>query len=211
MMSGSIFAINKPEHISIFDESTQLPAMIHVKSVAAIFSEGQERHAIDSPILLGVRVIYKNGKDSFLYIKKEKYAPLLMTFKPEAVGEEIYIDTSDSYPHIKEQLDKQLANTATRLVFLSQIQSIEIVPGERGHLNSIVIEDRQNEILFKKIIKEYSFHQLDSNYYVAVINHNDEDYFEIQLPASKVEKLEKALAKGLNKRLKNGFNIKFDD
>jgi hypothetical protein len=103
IMNTSQIMPSRPEHISAFDESTQKPFLIHVDSIAAIFTESQEQHTHDGPILLGVRFLYKHGQESFFYIDEKKYGPLILAFSPTAVGEELRIDTKELENFLKEK------------------------------------------------------------------------------------------------------------
>jgi len=198
----SIMPIFKPVHISIFNESTQLPVMIHVDSVAAIYSESAEQHIKDGPTLLGVRFLYKHGQESFFYINQEKYAPLLAVFNPEVVGEELLFDLSDVFT-------KAATQEKSRSISLSMVKTIEITAGEKGQLNTITVRDNQKDIVFKDTLIEFESYQLGDGLYVAIINQNNDDYFEIKVPENQVERLCQTLKKGMAKRLLNGFITAF--
>lgn len=92
MNTSKIVPLNRPTHITIFDESTQKPALIHVDSIAAIFTESKEQHTSDGPVLLGVRFLFKSRQESFFYIDEKKYELLLNVFNPEAIVEPLRIE-----------------------------------------------------------------------------------------------------------------------
>ena len=192
----------QPKHISIFNESTQLPVMIHVDSVAAIYSESAEQHTKDGPTLLGVRFLYKHGQESFFYINQEKYAPLLAVFKPEVIGEELRLDLSDVFTKAS------LQNTS-QSVFLSSVKSIEITAGEKGQFNTVTVRDNQKDILFKDTLIEFDNYLLGAGLYVVIINQNNDNYFEIKVSETQIEKLCSTLKRGRAKRLINGFTTTF--
>lgn len=198
----SIVPIRQPKHISVFNESTQLPVMIHVDSVAAIYSESAEQHTKDGPTLLGVRFLYKHGQESFFYINQEKYAPLLAVFSPEVIGEEIRLDLSDVFT-------KAATRNTSRSVFLSSVKSIEITAGEKGQFNTITVRDNQKDIVFKDTLIEFESYLLGDGLYVVIINQNNDNYFEIKVPEKQIEKLRSILKKGNAKRLLNGFTTVF--
>lgn len=192
----------QPEHISIFNESTQLPVMIHVDSVAAIYSESAEQHTKDGPTLLGVRFLYKHGQESFFYIDQEKYAPLLAVFKPEVIGKEVSFNLHDVFK-------KTATQETSRSIYLSVVKAIEITAGEKGQLNTITIRGHEQNTLFKDTLIEFESYQLGEGLYVVIINQNNDDYFEIKVPEKQIERLCNTLKKGKAKRLLNGFITAF--
>lgn len=172
--------------------------MIHVDSVAAIYSESAEQHIKDGPTLLGVRFLYKHGQESFFYIDQEKYAPLLLAFNPEVIGEELHFDLRDIFKKAGTQ-------EIGRSIPLSIVKAVEITAGEKGQFNTITIRGYEKDILFKDTLIEYESYQLSEGLYVAIINQNNNNYFEITVPENQIERLRQTLKKGMSTRLLNGF------
>lgn len=102
MSQCEIKPISQPKYISVIDESTQKAAVLHVDSIAAMYTESQEQHTNDGPILLGVRFLFKSRQESFFYIDEKKYVSLLAVFNPEAIGEKFYVDTSEFMSNLKK-------------------------------------------------------------------------------------------------------------